>query len=244
MFMWELFNNTNSRIENKIIQLLKPVADRLAITFKSVTAEANELKARRSLSFEETVDYNNTYTIRKWLKNDSSSISHIRNKLARGFSTSSFKNILVGHAKNSWVPKLQKEFDNFSCPRERQLTRRRFKEEDEELSRNFFQRTISICFKILKSNGFAENDAIQFLSQPTILYNRVFCHCALFSYRSTQPDRKSIPNANIANDIKDIDYLFFSHHADHLFSKDKFMMNTFSHLKKSHVILKNTETGL
>ena len=44
MFMWELFNNTDSPIENRIIQLLKPAADRLAITFKSVTAEANELK--------------------------------------------------------------------------------------------------------------------------------------------------------------------------------------------------------
>ena len=80
-----------------------------------------------------------------------------------------------------------------------------------------------------------------FIKKPTVIYNRVFCHVAIFEYRSTQSSykKKSLPN-----DSKDIDYLFCSHLVDRVFGEDHLMNAIFSHLKNSHQILANTETGL
>lgn len=137
-------------------------------------------------------------------------------------------------------PKLQEESKRLTH-KERRSRRKHFEEKDETLSKYLCYKTINACYTFLKAKDFPNEQAILFLREPSIFYNRMFCHCCIYIYRSTQATGNSPPK--MKNDNKDVDYLFLAHHAEHLISDDKIMNLIFSHLKSSHKILEEMEIG-
>jgi len=144
-------------------------------------------------------------------------------------------------ANDKWIPKLKSKFDSFSAPKVRQNFRENFKNIDHSASKEIFENTLTICFHLLKNMDFTTEQSVLFVKQPSVFYNRVFCHTALFMYRSTQTSYKK---KTIPNDSKDIDYLFCSHLVDQVFGGDIFMNTVFSHLRNSYQILADIKTGL
>jgi len=244
MFMCELFNNINSPREKTLVQHLRLISDHIIITFKSTLCEATEVDSGAISSFDGIIDRHSTRFIRQWLHDKTSSISYIKDTLAPGLTSESFMRDFNEHAQDAWFPKLQNEFKRLGCANDRQLIRCRFEAENEEMSEDLCVKSISVCCEILKSKGYTHEQAILFLKEPSFLYNRVFCYFAIYIYRSTQATKDSLQWEQVANDNKDVDYLFLAHHAEDLISNDKFMKLTFSHLKKSHRILSKMETGL
>lgn len=239
MFMWELFNNIGSPKERILIRCLKLICDRIIVTFKSISCEDIELKSGMSMPFDKTIDYKSTKLIKQWLNNSEPYISDVRDTLSTGLTSDVFMDLFNGLAL-SILPNIQSEFKRSSA-KDRQLIQNNFEAEKEEMSEILCHKSISDCCVILKSKGFSDEQAIRFLKEPTVLYNRVFCCRAVCTYRATQAD---LHTKIKANDNKDIDYLFLAHHVDDLISNDRFMKHTFSHLKKSHEILKTMKTGL
>lgn len=243
MFMWELFNNINTPIEKTLIQQLKLISDRIVITFKSTSCEATELDSGTISSFDKVINHRNTQFIRQWLHDKNPSISDVRNALSPSLTPDAFKRSLNDHAQVTWLPKLQEGFGRFNHAKDRQLTRKDFEAEKEGVSEELCHKSISTCYGILISKGFSHERAILFLKEPSVLYNRVFCYRAIHMYRSTQGSKGQINSAIVANDIKDADYLFLAHHAEDIMSDDTVMKLLFSHLKRSHKILRKMETG-
>lgn len=240
MFMAELFNNINIPIEKKLIQKLIPIADRMVFTFTSTSCEANELDSGAILSFDKVINHPKTQFIRQWLLDKNPSLSDLRNVLSPGLTSESFNRSFDELAQVTWFPKLQEGFERFYRAKDRKLSRESFEAESDEMSEDLCNMSIHCCYGILISKGFLHEQAILFLKEPSVLYNRVLCYCAIYIYRSTQ----TRPRTMVANDNKDVDYLFLAHHVENLMSKDKVMNLIFSHLKKSHKILSQKVTGL
>ena len=234
VFMWEFFNNINTNIESLLIRKIQEISNQIFITFKSITCEKLEIAVGHTLLFDEIVDHQNTNTIRQWLKSKTPSISQVRDIFSPNFTNTSLDRLKT-HAETSWVPLLKEGFNKL-LPKDRPLIRDNFKDISEETTRKLCYESIQVCFKILKDKKYSEEQANKFLKEPTILYNRAFCHFCLYLYRSTQTSFK-----DIANDNKDIELLFCAHHVDKLISNERFMKYTFSHLKESHKLLINLE---
>ena len=139
------------------------------------------------------------------------------------------------------IPKLKSQFSSFKDPKTRQNFRKNFENEDHSATYEIFTDTLKLCCLLLRNKDFTTDQSVLFIKQPSVLYNRAFCHTALYLYRSTQT---SFKEKAIPNDLKDIEYLFCSHLVDQVFGGDIFMNTVFSHLKNSYQILANTETGL
>lgn len=244
MFMWELFNNINSPKEKILIQQLGLISDRIVITFKSTSCEATELDSGAISSFDKIINHQNTQVIRQWLHDKSPSLFDLRNALSPSLTSESFKRSFNENVQDTWLPGLQEGFERFYRAKDRKLSRESFEAENEEMSEYLCDMSIHFCYGILISKGFLQEQAILFLKEPSVLYNRMFCYIAIYIYRSTQGAKDQLKSATIENDIKDADYLFLAHHAEYLMSKDKVMNLIFSHLKKSHKILRKKETGL
>lgn len=244
MFMWELFNNINTPIEKILIQKLGLISDRIVIANKSTLCEATELDTGVISSFDKIINHQNTQVIRQWLHDENPSISDFRNALSPGLTSETFKRLFNEYAQVTWIPKLQVGFGRFDCAKDRQLTRESFKAENEETSEYLCNKSIEACYEILISKGFLHEQAVLFLKEPSVLYNRVFCYSAIHMYRSTQGSKGQINSEIVANDIKDADYLFLAHHAESLMSDDTAMKLVFSHLKKSHKMLSKIEASL
>lgn len=243
MFMWELFNNINNpTIEKKLIDKLRLVSDRIVITLKSISCEEIELDSGVILSFDRIINRQTTQSIRQLLHDNNSSISDIRDNLSPSLTPESFNYSFDDFAQNM-PPKYQEGFKSFGCAKERESYREDFEAKNEKISEDLCDSSISICYEMLKHKGYSDERAILFLKEPSILYNRVFCCCAIFKYRSTRGAKKQITKEIIANDIKDADYLFLAHHAENLLSEDKVMTLIFLHLKKSHELLSKKKTG-
>lgn len=244
MFMWELFNNINSPIEKTLIQRLRLISDRIVITFKSTSCEETEIDSGAISSFDSIIDHQKTQFIRHWLHDINPSISYIRDTMANGLTSEFFMRLFNEYAQATWLPKLQEEFNRLGRAKNRQLTRNSFEAKNEVMTEDLCHKSISACYQILKSKGFTHEQAILFLKEPSVLYNRVFCYSAIYIYRSTQAAKNSLQREMVANDNKDAEYLFLAHHAEDLISDDKFMKLIFSHLKKSYRILSNMKTDL
>lgn len=244
MFMWEFFGNIGTGREEQLIRSLINVRDQIVMTFKSITCEAREIEYGRALAFGDVIDQQNTQIIRQWLCGEGPSISEIRDKLSPGFARDDFMNKFKDYADGAWRPKLEKEFRAFINPVARQSARRSFEEGDDEALQDLCFKAIQICFCVLKERGYSEERAVLFLRRPSILYNKAFYLSCMYTYRSTEGTSGMFSNKKVANDAKDVDYLFPAHHAERLLSNDKFMQQIFLCLKKSYDILSNMETGL
>jgi hypothetical protein len=243
MFMWELFNNIGSPIEKQLIQYLKKINNKIVVTFKSIISEATEMQSSERPTFNELINHQNTQAIRHWLNDRDPSLSYMRDKLSPGFTSDSFKLMIDELAKNSWLPVLEKEFEKFTTPKDITSARSKFEAESKEVSEDLCMKAFNVCYKVLTCKGLSQKEAILFLKQPSIFYNRMFGIVTIHMYRSSQAE-KGFPSKIVANDIKDVDYLFLAHHAESIIGNDKFMRHTFAHLRKSYEILNNMETGL
>jgi len=241
MFFWELFNTIGSPIEQRLIQSLQQVSDRIKVTFKSVTCEKMELESKSHKELDDFINQENTWFIRDLLSNNDNQISRIRDTLASGFTKNEFNERFFDLAEDGWIPKLKSQFSNFKSAKERQDFREGFESVDYKVTKDIFEKTLSVCFKLLEKMEFSTKEAVLFIKQPTVIYNRAFCHVAIYEYRSTQT---SFKKKTLPNDSKDIDYLFCSHLVDQVFGGDNLMNAIFSHLKNSYQILASTETGL
>jgi hypothetical protein len=240
MFFWELFNNIESSREPVLLQFLRQVADKIKVTNKSITCEKLELESKSHKNLNDFINQENTVFIQELLNKNEIQISHIRDTLASGFTKDYFNTRFFDLAKE-WIPKLKPQFAEFKNSTERQDFRVGFKSIDHTVTCELFNNTLPVCLKLLDKTGFSQEEAFLFIKQPTVIYNRVFCHVAIFEYRSTQTSykKKALPN-----DSKDIDYLFCSHLVDQVFGGDQLMNNIFFHLKNSYQILADIETGL
>jgi len=90
MFFWELFNTIGSPIEQRLIQSLQQVSDRIKVTFKSVTCEKMELESKSHKELDDFINQENTWFIRDLLSNNDNQISRIRDTLASGFTKNEF----------------------------------------------------------------------------------------------------------------------------------------------------------
>lgn len=241
MFFWELFNNIESYREQIFLHSLRQVADKIKVTSKSITCEKIEIESKSHKGLNDFINQENTTFVQELLKKNENQITDIRDTLASGFTKDNFKERYSDLAEDGWIPKLKAQFKKFKNAGERQDFRKGFENNDQTVTYELFKETLSICFKLLEKQDFSQEEAVLFIKQPTVIYNSVFCHVAIFEYRSTQTSYKK--NA-LPNDSKDIDYLFCAHLVDQVFGGDKLMNNIFSHLKNSYQILADTETGL
>ena len=241
MFFWELFNNIESSLGQRLKRSLQQIADRIKVTYKSITCERIELESKSHKKLEDFINQNNTKFIRDWLLNNDGQLSDIRVSLSSGFTKEDFNEKFIYLADDSWIPKLKSQFNNYESPKARQNFRESFENVDYSATNEIFKKTLSVCFQLLKDMDFSTEQSVLFVKQPSVFYNRVFCHTALFMYRSTQ---SSFKKKTVPNDSKDIDYLFCSHLVDQIVGGDIFMKTVFSHLKKSYQILADTKTGL
>ncbi|MBU2515722.1 hypothetical protein KJ966_30765 [bacterium] len=241
MFFWELFNNIESSREQTLIQFLRQIVDKITVTNKSITCEKLEIESKSHKDLSDFINLENTAFIRESLKKSENPITNIRDKLAFEFTKDNFKERYSDLAEEGWIPKLKSQFGKFKNANDRQKFREGFEKIDQTVTFEMFKETLSVCFGLLEKHDFSHEEIVLFIKQPTVIYNRAFCHVAIFEYRSTQTSYKK--NA-LPNDSKDIDYLFCAHLVDQVFGGDQLMNNIFSHLKKSYQILADTETGL
>lgn len=241
MFFWELFNNIGGSLSQKLVQNLQQVTDRIKVTFKSITCERIELESKSQKKLGEFIDQDNTKFVRNWLLQNNCQLSDIRDSLATGFTKEDFNEKHYGLSIDTLIPKLKSQFSSFKDPKTRQNFRKNFENEDHSATYEIFTDTLKLCCLLLRNKDFTTDQSVLFIKQPSVLYNRAFCHTALYLYRSTQT---SFKEKAIPNDLKDIEYLFCSHLVDQVFGGDIFMNTVFSHLKNSYQILANTETGL
>lgn len=241
MFFWELFNNIDSSREQFLLQSLRQVADKVKVTYKSITCEKLEIESKSNKGLNDFINKENTAFIRDFLKKNENQITDIRDTLASGFTKGDFKEKFSDLAENGWIPKLKFQFEKFESASKRQDFREGFESIDHTVTYELFKKTLSVCFSLLEKQGFSQEEAVLFIKQPTVTYNRAFCHVAIFEYRSTQTSYKKIA---LPNDSKDIDYLFCAHLVDQILGGDKVMNYIFLHLKNSYKILADTETGL
>jgi len=241
MFYWELFNNIESSREQNFLHSLRRVANKIKVTNKSITCEKFEIESKTQKGLNDFINHEKTVFIQELLKNSENQINDIKNTLASGFTKEFFREKFSDIAEDAWRPELESQFRKFNNANERNNFREGFKNIDQKVTYKLFEETVSVCFHFLKKQDFTLKEAALFIKKPTIIYNRAFCHVAIFEYRSTQTSYK---NNALPNDLKDIDYLFCAHLVDRVFGGDKLMNNIFSHLKNSYQILANTETGV
>jgi len=244
IFFWELYNNINTLNETKYIESLKQISNSIVVTYKSIECVEIELNSKEYLLLDRMINKETTQLIKNWLNTDNPSISYIRDTFSVGLTSTIFMDKFTDSAQSIWLPKLRDAYMNFNNGRDRNSARKKFEEIDDEISNDLCCKSISACVEILRNKNFTEEQAILFLKEPTVLYNRVFCYSAIYFYRSTESDKNSKNTYSIANDLKDVEYLFLSHYIESLLSNDKVMNYTFLHLKKSHIILSKMETGL
>ena len=243
MFFWELYNNCNTKLETDILNLLKPFSNSILVTYKSTTCEFKEIKRKQTLNFKNFLDRDNTTTIRDWLGQPQPKLNQLRDTLSPGLTAKIFNSRYTALANDTWLPFLQSEFDKFGNSSGRMSFRNDFDAIDNRITQKLFENTLHVCFEILKRESFTRRQSVLFLSNPSVLYNRVFGAICVQLYRSTHTDKSYKPE-KLANDLKDYEYLFIAHLCDNIIGQDAFFTHLYNHLKQSHHILRNTSTGL
>lgn len=238
MFLWEFFNNINLPQEKKLIELLSTVASRIVIVGKGVDCERQEIDLRTHIPFNSLVNHDTTRYFRQKIVGDDFCLSAFRALICNGLTVESFNSPFKTLAEAKWNPLFKSGYDNFPNNQARKEQRSSFERIDEKITMGIALTCISICAAELVSLGYSKEDAEVFLRTPSIFFNRVFCHAALYCYRSTHISN-SDSSKKSANDCKDIDYLFLAHHAAKFLSKDDAISLIFKHLKLAHKIISN-----
>ena len=87
MFFWELFNNIESPIEQRLLLSLQQISDKINVTYKSITCEKMELESKSHKNLDDFINPENTGFIRGLLSNSDNQISRIRNTMTSGTCT-------------------------------------------------------------------------------------------------------------------------------------------------------------
>lgn len=238
MFFWELFNVIDLSVEKKLIELLSTIASRIVIVGKGVDCERQEIDLRAQIPFDSLVDHDTTRYFRQKIVGNEFCLSAFRALICTGLTVDSFNNPFKALAEAKWNPLFKNGHDNFLNSQVRKEQRAGFEKIDEKITKGIALTCISICADELVGLGYSTEVAEVFLRTPSIFFNRIFCHAALYCYRSTHTSN-SDSSKKSANDCKDIDYLFLTHHATRLLSHDKVISLIFKHLKLAHKIISN-----